>query len=314
MLKIAMYHYVRNLKLSRFPLIKGLDFSNFIEQIEHISKQYNCITIQDLLGFYEEGEQLPPNAILLTFDDGYKDHFDYVFPVLDKYNMQGIFFTPVRSITQKEVLDVNKIHHVLATEVRSEVIIEAIKKYYHLEFLASNGELPDFKVYEAEELPSSRFDTKEVMFIKTILQWRLPLNVRSKIINKLFSSFVTDDETAFAEELYLNEWQLKCMLNNNMIIGSHSYDHFWLANLDKNAQIEQIEKSTNFLLSLGVPKQSLCIGYPYGSYNQSLLDVVSGFGYKLGFSTKVDTVDLNVANPLALPRLDTNDFYPIGNN
>lgn len=33
-LRIAMYHYVRDLKYSRYPEIKGLDYKLFKEQID----------------------------------------------------------------------------------------------------------------------------------------------------------------------------------------------------------------------------------------------------------------------------------------
>ena len=40
-LTIVMYHYVRDLKNSRFPGIKGLELDLFKEQIEYLHKHYN---------------------------------------------------------------------------------------------------------------------------------------------------------------------------------------------------------------------------------------------------------------------------------
>src|SRR3954466_8292644 len=112
---IVMYHFVRELKSSRFPAIKGLELADFVGQIEYIRKHYTPVRMEDIIGAARSGtDDLPGNAILLTFDDGYQDHFQNVFPVLEKYRIQGSFFPPARPLLEQRVLDVNKIHFVLA--------------------------------------------------------------------------------------------------------------------------------------------------------------------------------------------------------
>ena len=124
---IVMYHFVRDLKHSRFPEIKGLSTDKFKEQIDYIKKHYTPIKIEDLIEVRHNGHRdLPRNAILLTFDDGYIDHFNNVFPILDENKIQGSFFPPAKAITQKKVLDVNKIHFVLATVADKGKIIDTI--------------------------------------------------------------------------------------------------------------------------------------------------------------------------------------------
>ena len=105
----------------------------------------------------------------------------------------------------------------------------------------------------------------------------------------------------------MSEDQLKCMQRNGMIIGSHGYDHFWLGSLPREDQLSELTKSVDFLKSLGVDLSTLSIGYPYGSHNEDTLDIARGFGFKLGFTTKVD-VSTTIGDSLTIPRLDTNDF------
>ncbi|MEQ3307152.1 polysaccharide deacetylase family protein [Fusobacterium varium] len=88
---IVMYHYVRNLKDSRFPEIKGLDVSEFEEQIKYLMKHYKIISIEEVIECLDNKRNLPENSVLLTFDDGYKDHYTYVLPVLIKYNIKELF-------------------------------------------------------------------------------------------------------------------------------------------------------------------------------------------------------------------------------
>jgi len=82
--------------------------------------------MEDLISSIKHGHSLPKNALLLTFDDGYMDHFEYVFPILAKLGVQGSFFPPAKAILEHSVLDVNKIHFILATVGDKASLIENI--------------------------------------------------------------------------------------------------------------------------------------------------------------------------------------------
>jgi peptidoglycan/xylan/chitin deacetylase (PgdA/CDA1 family) len=49
---------------------------------------YHCLGVNELLSNAEP----PPNSCLLTFDDGTHCHYDVVFPLLQQYGYQGVFF------------------------------------------------------------------------------------------------------------------------------------------------------------------------------------------------------------------------------
>src|SRR5664279_3055636 len=124
---IVMYHYVRDLEHSRYPAIKGLSTERFRRQLDHIQRLYTPISIEDLLqALSSPHRQLPPNSILLTFDDGYSDHFQNVFPLLDDRGIRGCFFPPAQAVLEHKVLDVNKIHFVLATVPDAGTLLEQI--------------------------------------------------------------------------------------------------------------------------------------------------------------------------------------------
>src|SRR5215469_14411814 len=96
---IVMYHYVRDLKRSRFPAIKGLSLDRFRRQLDYIQAHFTPITIEDVLGALKDPRsKLPEDSILLTFDDGYSDHFVNVFPVLDARGIRACFFPSGRSV------------------------------------------------------------------------------------------------------------------------------------------------------------------------------------------------------------------------
>ena len=48
--------------------------------------------------------------------------------------------------------------------------------------------------------------------------------------------------------------------------------------------------------------------YPYGAYNNSLINILKKKNCKLGLTTKVDIASLSKENAFTLERLDTNDL------
>ena len=305
-LTIVMYHYIRNLKDTRYPGIKGLDVELFEEQILYLRKNYNIISLEEVLECLNNKKEFPENAALLTFDDGYKDHYTYAFPILMKYDLTGVFYIPTKSFKEKKVLDVNKIHFILASQLNQEEIVKDL-----FQLLDANREkykLKSNEEYFREFAHPSRFDTKEVIFIKRLLQVVLPEELRNYLADILFDKYIGVNEKAFWEELYLTKDQIQCMQKCGMYFGSHSHEHCWLNALSKEAQREQVELSLEYLREVGVNVEKWTMCYPYGGYNKDTLEVLQEKGCQLAVTTEVNIAVISEENRLIIPRLDTNDL------
>lgn len=300
-----MYHYVRPIKGSKYEGIKGLELKKFIEEIDYLSKNYQIISSLDLIEAIKAEESIPNQSVILTFDDGYLDHYKYVFPELQKRNLSGTFFPIAKAVTDNLILDVNKIHYILASQSDTKNIfddlIDKIKKNQ------KKYRLNEVSAYLSKYFVRNRYDPEVVNFIKRVLQFALPQNLRSKIVKQLFNKYVTIDESGFSEELYASEPQLKEMLAEGMIIGSHGTNHLWLDSTSVPEQEQDIKDSVLFLDRLGSDKENLIFCYPYGAYNQQTLDILKSVQCKGAFTTTPRKVNLNRDNVLEIPRIDTND-------
>ncbi len=305
-LTVVMYHYVRELVDSRFPEIKGLAIEEFIQQLNYFERNYTFVTMEECLTSLETGMALPKEPILLTFDDGYIDHFLNVFPILSRRGIQGSFFPPARAVLERRVLDVNKIHFILASAPNITQLLNALSD--QIENYRYKYNLKPINEYAAELNLVSRYDSPEVMLIKCLLQYVLPLAARECITDNLFKKFLDVSECVFARELYMNVEQLKMMHHAGMYIGSHSFDHVWLDKLNPKQQEQQIDLSLEFLDLLGVNTAHWVMCYPYGAYNDSLLSILQTKGCRLGLTTKVGVANLVGDQSLVLSRFDTNDF------
>ncbi|MGC2332003.1 MAG: polysaccharide deacetylase family protein [Candidatus Acidiferrales bacterium] len=303
---IVMYHYVRDLERSRFPAIKGLSVRRFCRQLDYIQARYTPITIEKLLGSLGSGEDLPPNPILLTFDDGYLDHFVNVFPVLAARGIQGCFFPPAQAVLEHRVLDVNKIHFLLAAVPDTGTLLDEL--FVSLAEFPSEYALKSRETYLRGVTEEHRYDTREVTVLKRLLQRDLPEQVRVEIVRRLFAKHVTVDEAAFACELYMSMDQIACLRHQGMHVGSHGYTHAWLNHISAEAQTVEIDRSLDFLQRLEVGKNEWTMCYPYGGFNDSLLQILRARQCRLGFTVEARVANLNTDDRLTLPRVDTNDL------
>ena len=305
-LYISMYHYVRDLKNSRYTDIKGLDYALFREQIAYFAQHFNVVTMEEVIAWRTGHYDLPENAMLLTFDDGYIDHFTHVFPILNEYKMQGSFFIPGKTFVESKLLDVNKIHFILASTPINHLITELYEKldfYRGKEFTYPSNE----KLFH-EYAVANRFDNKETIFFKRILQTVLPEKLRNMITSEIFKNCVGISEEMFAKELYMNFDQIKCMKKNGMYIGLHGYDHYWLNKLEPQ-QLQEDVSSALACMSDVIDVEQWVMNYPYGSYSDDVIANIKDKGCILGLSTDVGIVSKD-SPQYALPRFDTNDFPP----
>lgn len=307
LITIVMYHYVRELMSSNYKEIKGLEVKQFIEQLKYFKKKYHIISVVDLINHLDFNEPIPSNALLLTFDDGYKDHVQYVLPILLDFNIKGAFYIPAKTVKENVVLDVNKIHFILACCTDKSVLLDKLKIFIE----DNNSELDCYDFYFEQYAKANRFDCKEIIFIKRMLQHVLPEKLRSVILNQLFSEFVSIDESSFSQELYVSTKDLSHLLEAGMHIGAHGYEHYWWDKLSDVQLNFEIDQSIIFLNSLGVNMDFWTACYPYGAYNDKTIQFLKNKGCKLALTTNAEMAVLSDENRWTLPRLDTNDFPPI---
>jgi hypothetical protein len=310
---VVMYHYIRPIATSRYPGIKGLELERFRFQVDHICRRFTPISM-DLAVAVTRGDapksELPPNPAVLTFDDGYADHYLHALPILLDHGVPAAFYPPSSVVLDRRVLDVNKIHFVLAcTPDKGWLAAELDRR---LECARCWFELDPTVEYHARCWHASRFDPPEVIYVKRMLQHVLPRALREEIATVLFHEVVSADEREFANELYLSLEQLREMAECGMHVGSHGDRHFWLDQLPAEEQAADIDRSLMMRGLIGLPR-GFTFCYPYGGYNSDTLDILQERGCVAAFTTEVAVARPGVHDPLKLPRLDTNDL-PSGPN
>ncbi len=50
--------------------------------MQYLKKHFSIITLRELALYISEQRLIPENSCVVTFDDNFKDHYDYAFPIL----------------------------------------------------------------------------------------------------------------------------------------------------------------------------------------------------------------------------------------
>ncbi len=91
-LRVLMYHKVNDLANNRM----SIPVSHFDEQMDELREfGYTTVGLDAVLAHYLERKPLPHGAVLITFDDGYRDNLVNAAPVLRKYGYPAVQFVPI---------------------------------------------------------------------------------------------------------------------------------------------------------------------------------------------------------------------------
>ncbi|HMM22975.1 MAG TPA: polysaccharide deacetylase family protein [Selenomonadales bacterium] len=86
---VLNYHQVNNEAHNSLTLSS----SEFEDQMAYLAKSgYTSISPEQLVDYLQYGKELPPNPILITFDDGYEDNYRVAYPILRKYHFTATIF------------------------------------------------------------------------------------------------------------------------------------------------------------------------------------------------------------------------------
>jgi peptidoglycan/xylan/chitin deacetylase (PgdA/CDA1 family) len=91
------YHHVA----TNTPAVTSVTPDVFREHMEYLNEHHTVIRLKDALEAIQQGNQLPQNAIAITFDDGYLNILENGHPILAEFNFPYTVFINPLSIAQR---------------------------------------------------------------------------------------------------------------------------------------------------------------------------------------------------------------------
>ena len=91
-LRVLMYHKVNDL----WPNPTTVPTAVFEEQMALLGElAYVPVSLDAVRDHYLQASELPERAVLITFDDGYRDNVENALPVLRRYGYPAVVFVPI---------------------------------------------------------------------------------------------------------------------------------------------------------------------------------------------------------------------------
>jgi peptidoglycan/xylan/chitin deacetylase (PgdA/CDA1 family) len=232
----------------------------FADHLRSLVRAYRVITLDECCASLRGEGQAPPNSVVLTFDDAYRQFPDQVFPVLQRFDAPATMFVPTASIDQQEVLWFNKVKALVYGSQAGALRI---------------GELT---VPLTEDRPRTYHQ------VIGILNDR-PIDERNELLRGLFNN-----ATFSAPHLLKYQpltWEQMREMRGLVRFGAHTLTHPNLATLDRAQQVDEIAVSKQRLeAELDCPVRHFA--YPFGR-PANIGGACVGVVREAGFSCAVTT-------------------------
>ena len=295
------FHYVSD-ERHPYPGIHAISPADFERQLDVLAREYTFVSLQELRDASSRGRSLPARSCLLTFDDGLREQFDVVWPLLNRKGIAAAFFVNTRPAVDGVVSEVHKVHM-----LRSQVPPEDVDREITEECTAEGWDIgraawPDESVLEAQY----PYDPPPARRLKYLLNFVLAPAVRDRVIARCFERRFGPDSSV-VPRLYMST-DMWAVLGAAGCLGTHSHTHVPLATLDEDELKADIESSLQ-ALRLHARCDVDAISYPYGGPTAVSLAVeraAARSGLRFGF-TMERAVNRTLDRPLLLARLDMND-------
>jgi peptidoglycan/xylan/chitin deacetylase (PgdA/CDA1 family) len=313
MLIALMYHYIHSANDDAiFHNLQGVSVEEFEKQLQFMIKNFTPINHKTLLDFFTKNQPLPKNAFYLTFDDGFKQHFTNVLPLLKKYNLQGSFFVPTMPLVEKRMhfLEKQRVCQYAFFDTYGDFLklfYEAAKEIVARDKLVNIE--PTEKNIQAAKSFLSQYDfySTQERFYRKVRDFILTFEEAETIIDKIFHTVHSEEE--FIDKYYMTLAELKSLNEAGMSIGAHSHSHPHLETLERDVMQQEIDKGFAYLRE-NIDKSINSFSYPFGTYSDTVIDYLTSLNIDYCFTTK-DSIEDALDRRYEMKRVDAASFKKI---
>jgi peptidoglycan/xylan/chitin deacetylase (PgdA/CDA1 family) len=240
-IRVVYYHMVRENEAAHYFSKKSISKNLFQQQILFFKTHFTIVSLKNAISMVENGDK-KKNLLVLSFDDGFKENFTNVLPILKKNNILATFFIISNCIDNRDLMWRNKLLVINnAEENKLNLAISQTKEEFSL---------PNFKKRD------------------NLLSWSLnswKMTDKENIVNFLWNQTMEYSVWDYLEENspYLNADQINSINDQGHEIGSHSVSHPVFSKLNYFEFREEISSSSKVISELLNIKVN-SFSYPFG--------------------------------------------------
>lgn len=281
---ILAYHRIFPRPDNNYPFVKGVinvDQEAFHDHIKIIKKYFTIINFEQLRALQTEEKKLPPNLLIITFDDGYEDNYSVMTPVIKDHDATAVVYISTEYIAQQKLYWVDELSYRINKMPEGD-----------LSFL--NGEVR-YAVNDSNR-NQVRIDIGNVCKGLNRKQHRQLLeDLRAQVSVEPSAS-----EFNLAKPMTWD--QMKLMADDGVEIGSHAKFHGYLNSMTDEELRDEIFDSKK-ILEQKTGKEIISIAYPGGRFDERTLSMCKEAGYLYGCNFSHGIGVFNESIRYKMPRL-----------
>jgi peptidoglycan/xylan/chitin deacetylase (PgdA/CDA1 family) len=260
--RILLYH--RIIDISSDPSLLAVSPRRFCEHLRLLRETCEPLSLSELLS--RGGENIPRNAIALTFDDGYQDNFTKAFPLLKRFDIPATIFVTSGYIGKAQEFWWDEVERcILDPALLPDCITLQLGGISLHHTLVEDSTRETYQGTNDPEAGDPSPCTRRQLFDE-ILQCMMGLDreERDRCLESI-RQWVGISPGYRKENRPLSEEELITLADDPLIeIGSHSVNHTVLSLQEPLRQEEELRKSRTDLEALtGRPVRFFA--YPYGA-------------------------------------------------
>lgn len=265
---------------------ESFDIFTFKRQIAYLNKYYEIISLDEFYNRYQSKKFTNREAVL-TFDDGYLNNLNVVYPILNELNLPFTVFVSTEHIETGELFP---------TSIARLIVYGADLKKINVPFLKIDNE----DILDIEN--------RNIIYSKVINALKSkPLEEVRRIVSELKTNLSDQDYITLVEKFKsvkpMNWEEVKKLHSLGVTIGSHCKYHICChSNQDEQEVKAQIIDSKN-IIEQKLQTECKYFAYPNGDYTEVSNDFVKTAGYKMGFSTEKSIKIENAHDTSIIPRI-----------
>ncbi len=233
--------------------------SQFIDDLDHIAKNFHLVDLPILLSHAKHNEPMPQKAFFLSFDDGFRQMHDLVAPILLRKGIPATFFVNSSFTDNLNLCFQHKASLIVEHMLKNEPAKAYINKINHL--------LP-------KQLQATIPITSRILAIKS--SKRMIIDEIATILE------INTNDYLQKEQPYLTNGQIRNLIKKGFTIGAHSIDHPLYADLTLDEQIRQTTESMSFV------KETFHLDYGAFAFPHSDVGVSKEYFQRIASTNLVD--------------------------
>ena len=244
-----------------------------------LARHYRPVTLPQVLAALDGGPPLPPQAVLVTVDDGYRDFAETIFPTASQYGICPVLFVPTAQ-AEKSHFWWDRLHQAIHFSQADELTTLAGR--FPLK-------MPDDK---RRTLRSLKQHFKQLSSDETLAE-----------VDRLYAELASP--IPHPERSTLNWDELRSLAQAGVAIASHTHTHPILSRVSLERAMAEIRTSQQMVqreIGAALPVFAFPDGKPQ-AFTPALVDFLRAEGFKLVFTMVEGCARLASHDPLRLPRL-----------